>query len=451
MLRELTESWKDNRNIFLVEGARAISYDQLWQDLSTRTVVLNLKERRNQCIAVVSHHTYETYVTVLAILQSANTLILVPEFQFEDSNYRNHLVDELGVTTLFLEKDFKITTTENLKPNSRFQQLNPQGSPCFIVRTSGSSSSRYKFILHSVEKFCGKYLKRGRHFDRTLAFSPLESIAGTECLLETVVVGASLVAGGDKMNPDLVSQLLQSHSVDYFQTTPTFLNLMLVAKKISGSTFSSVKKIAYGSEPAALPALNEIKNNFPAIELNHTYGMSEIGIQITHTNPTDPTEFRLDELNSGRIHCGLVEVKSLVPMLGYINSEENPATAEGWFKTGDRVNENGDYWRILGRATDLLNVAGRKFFPSDVEAILLEMPGIGDAIVIGQKNELIGQSLMVKILLSTPEEELAFRKRFKKFCEERLPYFMHPQRVELIDEKEFHRPEGSRFKKMRRL
>src|SRR5438093_4204497 len=41
-------------------------------------------------------------------------------------------------------------------------------------------------------------------------------------------------------------------------------------------------------------------------------------------------------------------------MLGYLNAE-NPFTEDGWFKTGDAVEVNGEYIKILGRASPVLN------------------------------------------------------------------------------------------------
>ena len=66
-------------------------------------------------------------------------------------------------------------------------------------------------------------------------------------------------------------------------------------------------------------------------------------------------------------------------MMGYLNAE-NPFTEDGWFITGDEVLQKGDYIKILGRKSELINVGGEKVYHQEVENILLEMNDIVDFI-----------------------------------------------------------------------
>jgi long-chain acyl-CoA synthetase len=47
-------------------------------------------------------------------------------------------------------------------------------------------------------------------------------------------------------------------------------------------------------------------------------------------------------------------------MLGYLNAP-SPFTEDGWFDTGDKVEVDGDYFRILGRDSEIINFGGQKF------------------------------------------------------------------------------------------
>ena len=49
-------------------------------------------------------------------------------------------------------------------------------------------------------------------------------------------------------------------------------------------------------------------------------------------------------------------------MLGYLNAE-SPFTKDGWFKTGDSVEVKGEYIKILGRKSEIINVGGDKVYP----------------------------------------------------------------------------------------
>jgi len=91
-----------------------------------------------------------------------------------------------------------------------------------------------------------------------------------------------------------------------------------------------------------------------------------------------------------RIVDGLLEIKAESAMLGYLN-HESPFTEDGWFKTGDAVEVDGEYIRILGRKSEIINVGGEKVYPAEVESVILQMDGVEDAIVTGAENPIIGK------------------------------------------------------------
>jgi long-chain acyl-CoA synthetase len=66
---------------------------------------------------------------------------------------------------------------------------------------------------------------------------------------------------------------------------------------------------------------------------------------------------------------GLLEIKAKSAMRGYLNAE-SPFTPDGWFKTGDAVEVDGEYIKILGRKSELINVGGEKVYPAEVESVI---------------------------------------------------------------------------------
>ena len=50
----------------------------------------------------------------------------------------------------------------------------------------------------------------------------------------------------------------------------------------------------------------------------------------------------------------MLEIKSKSAMLGYLNAP-TPFTHDGWFKTGDQVEEKGDSLKIIGRKSEIIN------------------------------------------------------------------------------------------------
>ena len=107
---------------------------------------------------------------------------------------------------------------------------------------------------------------------------------------------------------------------------------------------------------------------------------------------------------------------------------------------------DGEYVRILGRVTDLVNVGGQKVYPIEVENILMTMDNVRDVAVFGERSPLVGNILVARVNLVSPEHFDAFKRRLRAFCRERLPNYKIPARIELTDEVQF----GHRLKKMRK-
>jgi acyl-coenzyme A synthetase/AMP-(fatty) acid ligase len=132
-------------------------------------------------------------------------------------------------------------------------------------------------------------------------------------------------------------------------------------------------------------------------------------------------------------------------MLGYLNAD-SPFTEDGWFQTGDRVEVDGEYFRILGRESEVINVGGSKVDPVEVEDALLQMDGVVDAVVFGEDHSLLGRIVVARVRVETDEEPSAFRARMRASLGATLPRFKIPQKI-LLTTDELH---GQRFKRMRR-
>src|SRR5690606_29517991 len=138
-----------------------------------------------------------------------------------------------------------------------------------------------------------------------------------------------------------------------------------------------------------------------------------------------------------------LEIKAQSAMLGYLNAP-SPFTEDGWFMTGDAVEVDGEWLKILGRKSELINVGGEKVYPAEVESVLQMMEGVEDVAVTGLPNPITGNIVFARVKLSQPEDLASFRARMQAFCRGKLERFKVPQKVELVDGT-LH---GERFKKM---
>ena len=194
---------------------------------------------------------------------------------------------------------------------------------------------------------------------------------------------------------------------------------------------SSLRYITYGAEVMPQSTLDRLAANFPNLTLLQKYGLTEVGTLRSRSERNDSRLVTVGgEGFETRVVDGLLQIRAASSMLGYLNAP-SPFTPDGWFMTGDAVEVHGEQLRILGRASDLINVGGRKVFPAEVEAVILEVENVAEAAVSGEPHPLIGQIVVARVALVRPESAAAVEDRVRRYCRERLAAHQVPVRVEV--------------------
>ncbi len=121
-------------------------------------------------------------------------------------------------------------------------------------------------------------------------------------------------------------------------------------------------------------------------------------------------------------------------MQGYWNRPEESALAlrGGWLHTGDigRLDADG-YLFIVDRVKDMINVAGLKVWPAEVEQVLYRHLDVQEAAVYGAAHRVRGEQVFADVVPKadaqvTPEEIVAF-------CREHVAPYKVPHRVNIVD------------------
>ena len=141
---------------------------------------------------------------------------------------------------------------------------------------------------------------------------------------------------------------------------------------------------------------------------------------------------------------GVLWIKSDYAMVGYLN-QPSPFDSEGWFNTQDRVEVDGEYLKILGRTTDLMNIGGQKVYPAEVEDVILSLDKVVDVRVYAEPNALLGNIVVAEVRLSEPEAPAALKRRVRQGCSAHLASFKVPSRVVEVDSSFY----SARHKKVR--
>jgi acyl-CoA synthetase (AMP-forming)/AMP-acid ligase II len=320
-------------------------------------------------------------------------------------------------------------------------QLRASGHPGLILFSSGSTG-KAKAALHDFAPLLEKF-KTPRRSRRILTFLLFDHIGGINTLLYTLSNAGCIVTVQDRA-PDAVFEAIDRHRVQVLPTSPTFLNLALASEAWRRHGLTSLELVTYGTEVMPQETLERLHACLPNVELLQTYGLSEVGILRSKSKDSGSLWVKIGgEGYRTRIVDGLLEIKAESAMLGYLNAE-SPFTEDGWFKTGDMVEADGEYLRILGRRSDLINVGGEKVYPAEVEGVLQQIPGVEEVVVSGEPNPLVGQIVAARVKLGSAESLREFEARMHEFCRGRLPRFKIPQKV-ILTQTSLH---SARYKRL---
>jgi acyl-CoA synthetase (AMP-forming)/AMP-acid ligase II len=275
-------------------------------------------------------------------------------------------------------------------------------------------------------------------------FLLFDHIGGINTLLHVLANGGCAVIPSDHSSETVASAIAQ-YRVQVLPTSPTFLTLLLLSGVYQRYDLSSLEIITYGTEVMPESVLTSLNQVFPHIRFHQTYGLTELGIMRSKSQASDSLWFKVGgEGYETRIVNGMLEIKAKSAMLGYLNAPA-PFTADGWYMTGDVVEIDGEWLKILGRKSEIINVGGQKVYPGEVESVLQTMPGVAEVSVKGEANPITGNIVTAKVRLKTDESLRDFRVRLRAFCQDKLESYKIPVRVTLVQE----RLHSDRFKKSR--
>jgi len=348
--------------------------------------------------------------------------------------------------SIYIDKDDKVNISSLPYKASHplYKRLKESTHPGLVLFSSGSTGES-KAAVHDLPAILEKFKVRRQSY-RTITFLLYDHIGGINTMLYTLS-NAGCVATVKDRSPDSILSAIDKYRVELLPTTPTFINLILISEAYKRHNLDALKVVTYGTEPMSETTLRSFNKLFPNIKLLQTYGLSEVGILRTKSESSDSLWVKVGgEGFKTRVIDGVLQIKAKSAMLGYLNAP-TPFTDDGWFDTGDHVEVNGEYIKILGRRSEIINVGGEKVYPAEVENIIKEIKNVGEVTVYGEKNPITGNIVCARVSLLDNTEPKKFISSLKRLCRVRLQSYKVPVKVEIVDKKQHN----ERFKKLRSL
>ncbi len=331
----------------------------------------------------------------------------------------------------FLADNQQVTPlpSQSNSPHPQFESLRGVGKPGLIIFTSGTSGQP-KAVLHDAQRFLARFDEASKAHT-TIGFLLFDHIAGLDTACYTLAAGGTLVALADR-RASTVRQAIASSQAEVLPASPSFLRLLCLDDE-AALDLQSLRTVTYGSEPMDAATLERLQVMLPKAKLIQKFGTSEFGVVPARTKPDDGRFIELDESKVGiRIVEGMLHVRAPTAMIGYLG-EAAPSVVDGWIATGDSVEQDGKWLRIIGRKSELINVGGEKVYPAEIEDVIRELPDIREVIVRGDPHPLLGKVIAARIRIGEGADPATVRKAVRKHCSARLARYKVPVNIELTE------------------
>lgn len=399
--------------------------------------------RPGQCVALRGVLCVDLVALLIALAHNRN--VVVPLVTPGDVD------PDVALQTACIEHSFEFSETGVRhgehgygQPHVVLQKLrSPTPEAGLVLFTSGSTGIN-KAAVHRFGQLLANVRRRPAQPRTTMVFLMLDHIGGMNTLLHVLAHGGTAVFQTDR-SVGAVCRAVERHRVEILPTTPTFLNMLLMSTETDRYDLSSLLLVTYGTEPMLAATLRGVNERLPGVRLKQTYGMTEVGILPTCSEGLGSLWMKLGDDNAEtKVVDGILWIRARSVMLGYLNWP-SPISEDGWLITGDRVEVRGEYLRVLGRESEMINVGGNKVFPADVENVILEMPGINDVVVSGKRNAITGQMIVATVCTGAGDPAQEIERRVREYCRQHLPAHKVPAAVRIADSDLF----GTRYKKLR--
>lgn len=282
------------------------------------------------------------------------------------------------------------------------------------------------------------------------------SKAGTSIIWGPWSCGASSLFYDGPYVPAERLRMLAKHQVTVFCASSTEL-LRLGREDVSRYDLSALRRTISAGE-AVSPVAAEQWHKVTECQVSEAYGQTE-ALMMVLNYPSEPVRYgsmgrpqpglEIDIVDDQGIRQpagteGHLAVKMPCPqfMLGYWQEPERTEATmiEGpdgrWYLSGDRATKDADgcYW-YAGRADDVINSAGYRIGPMEVENLLLEHPAVEECAVVGSPDRERGEIVKAFVVLKggyagSPELVAELQNHVKA---QTAPY-KYPRAVEFIDE-----------------
>ena len=291
--------------------------------------------------------------------------------------------------------------------------------------------------------------------DSVLGVAPLFHITGLVGHLGLSLLTPMPLVLAHRFEPGVVTDAIREHRPTFTIGAITVFVALMNHPDLTRADLASFRALYSGGAPIPPSVVEAFREQF-GLYIHNAYGLTETS-SPSHLGPFE-VEAPVDE-ESGALSVGLPVFGTVVRVVGDDGHEmpvgqvgevvtEGPQVVPGYWQkpeetaqslpggrlhTGDVgfMDERGWFY-LVDRKKDMINAAGYKVWPREVEDVLYGHPAVREAAVVGVPDAYRGETVRAYVSLTaaaeaTPEEVIAF-------CKARMAAYKYPRQVLVVDE-----------------
>ena len=429
------------------EGKNIFTYKEVLVAVRTLARKISKSAKSGQKAAILCESELNMAISILACFKAGVTAI--PTTDRYGERYCQRIVDICKPDILIREVNSENSDDNRIvidKVNNDFDEN--LCDVALIMYTSGTSGTpkgvmlTYSNILSNLQDI-NEYFEVGNDDKILILRSVFHMAVLMGELLISLYRGVNIEFFNQKFDPIRAIKIIESEEITIICATPTILFYLL--KFIDRFGKNVLRVIVSSGECMTKIIADRLIEKFPMANIYNVYGMTEASPRIAYL---DYRLFRQYKTAVGvplksvecKISAGQLFVKGPNIMKGYYKKTAQNGSgyelssiidADGWLRTGDAaVIENGII-TIKGRMDNMIIKGGMNIYPEEIENVLKSVPLIVDVLAVGIKSLEVGEKILLKIV---PENEAIKENDIFQICKEKLPQYMLPDSIEIVDD-----------------
>jgi len=455
--RESVENFPDK--IAVIFEDREISYRQLDNSINLLSHSLTHLEK-GSIVSIYLENSIDFVISYLGILNAGMIAHLIPtnlmkekiQKQLEISQSKlvitsKIFIDKINSISYDCEKTIFMESNYHKNQQNKLMKINNENA--YLIFTSGTTAEpKGVIITQSNTIFTTKNIVNVLKYnesDVNILPLPLSHSFGLGCLHTSLFVGSTLVLIKNATNTIKILKEIEKYNATTFAAVPLTLNKILKEHENCLNYFRNLRLIITNSTSIPIKTVENyrdiLKNGFLATY----YGLTEasrstfmifdkLGRETSVGKPYNGIMIKIQNESSNELEIGQILIKGNNVIKNYWNNlEADKKIVDTWLLTGDLGHKDSEgYLYLDGRVDYVINIAGEKVIPEDIEIVVKVLTDVEDAVAIGIKNEMYGE--IIKVFVKKSSNSEITKLEILSQCIKNLEPHKVPREIEFVDD-----------------